>query len=291
MPYIQQRELTPGQWTAQNPVLLKGEIGWESGSVPKAKKGDGTTAWNSLPYAIVPGAPIVSPTFTGDPKAPTPATADNDTSIATTAFVKAAIAALIAGSPGLLDTLDELAAALGDDPNFAATMATQLSLKAPLVSPVFTGNPTVPTQPTSDNDTSAASTAFVKAVVASYAPLASPIFTGNPTAPTQTAGDNDTSIATTAFVQTALAARPYASGRITGIAAPAINFGSFTAVPITFPVGRFSTPPIVNALASSARIAVEAGTATTGGVTLNVWNNTGTASGVLSLDWTAITPG
>jgi len=78
------------------------------------------------------------------------------------------------------------------------------ALKANLASPVFTGDPTAPTPATADNDTSIATTAYVKAQ--GYATLASPVFTGNPTAPTPTAGDNDTSIATTAFVTTALAA-------------------------------------------------------------------------------------
>jgi hypothetical protein len=82
---------------------------------------------------------------------------------------------------------------------------------APKVSPVFTGDPRAPTPASGDNDTSIATTAFVKvqgyitsAALTGYAPLASPVFTGNPTAPTPTFGDNDTSIATTAFVQSAL---------------------------------------------------------------------------------------
>ena len=65
---------------------------------------------------------LASATLTGDPTAPTLATADSDTSVATTAFVHAVIAALVDSSPGALDTLNELAAALGDDPNFAATI-------------------------------------------------------------------------------------------------------------------------------------------------------------------------
>lgn len=74
-------------------------------------------------------APLASPAFTGNPTAPTPAVADNDTSIATTAFVKAALAALVDSSPAALDTLNELATALGNDPNFATTMATELGKK------------------------------------------------------------------------------------------------------------------------------------------------------------------
>ena len=80
-----------------------------------------------------------------------------------------------------------------------ATESWVSSLYAPIVSPVFTGDPRAPTPPSGDNDTSIATTAFVKAQ--GYAPLASPAFTGNPTAPTAALADNDTSIATTAFVQ------------------------------------------------------------------------------------------
>ena len=80
-----------------------------------------------------------------------------------------------------------------------ATESWVSSLYAPIVSPAFTGNPTAPTQATSDNSTKIATTAFVKAQ--GYAPLASPAFTGNPTAPTAALADNDTSLATTAFVQ------------------------------------------------------------------------------------------
>lgn len=76
-------------------------------------------------------APLASPAFTGNPTAPTPSNGDNDTSIATTAFVQSAIASL-----------------------------------ASLASPAFTGNPTAPTPLTSDNDTSIATTAFVQTLVA-----------------------------------------------------------------------------------------------------------------------------
>lgn len=76
-------------------------------------------------------APEASPVFTGKPVAPTAAQASNDTQLATTAFVKAALAALVASSPAALDTLNELAAALGNDANFAATMTTALAGKQP----------------------------------------------------------------------------------------------------------------------------------------------------------------
>lgn len=74
-------------------------------------------------------APKDSPTFTGTPKAPTAAAGNNSTQLANTAFVQAAIAALVASSPAALDTLNELAAALGNDPNFATTMTNALAGK------------------------------------------------------------------------------------------------------------------------------------------------------------------
>ncbi|MFS1782654.1 phage tail protein [Escherichia coli] len=77
-------------------------------------------------------APKESPTFTGTPKAPTPAEGNNTTQIATTAFVKSAIAAMVGSAPAALDTLNELAAALGNDPNFATTMLNALAGKQPL---------------------------------------------------------------------------------------------------------------------------------------------------------------
>ncbi|WP_089630825.1 phage tail protein [Escherichia coli] len=73
-----------------------------------------------------------SPTFTGTPTAPTAAQSVNNTQIATTAFVKSAIAAMVGSAPAALDTLNELAAALGNDPNFATTMLNALAGKQPL---------------------------------------------------------------------------------------------------------------------------------------------------------------
>ncbi|MBG6247346.1 MULTISPECIES: phage tail protein [Symbiopectobacterium] len=90
----------------------------------------------------------------------------NNTQIATTAFVKAALSALVASSPAALDTLSELAAALGNDPNFATTMTNALAAKAPLASPVLTGTPTAPTAAATVNNTQIATTAHVKATIA-----------------------------------------------------------------------------------------------------------------------------
>lgn len=73
-----------------------------------------------------------NPTFTGEPKAPTPAAGNNTTRIATTAFVQAAITTLINGAPATLDTLKEIAAAINNDPKFSTTINNALSGKQPL---------------------------------------------------------------------------------------------------------------------------------------------------------------
>ncbi|KKJ35269.1 phage tail protein [Enterobacter hormaechei] len=74
-------------------------------------------------------APLANPALTGTPTAPTAAQTANNTQIANTAFVKSAIAALVGSTPAALDTLNELAAALGNDPNFATTMTNALAGK------------------------------------------------------------------------------------------------------------------------------------------------------------------
>ncbi|EPE5962147.1 phage tail protein [Escherichia coli] len=74
-------------------------------------------------------APKESPALTGRPTAPTAEGKDSSTQIANTAFVQAAIAALVGSSPEALDTLNELAAALGNDPNFATTVTNSLAGK------------------------------------------------------------------------------------------------------------------------------------------------------------------
>src|SRR6056300_1701026 len=77
---------------------------------------------------------------------------DNDTTVASTAFVSTAIANLADSAPATLDTLNELAAALGDDANFSTTVTNSIALKAPLASPTFTGTLTASglVYPTSD---------------------------------------------------------------------------------------------------------------------------------------------
>lgn len=86
-----------------------------------------TTAF--IKQVLLAYAKLDSPNFTGKPTAPTADQSSNDTQLATTAFVRSAIAALVDSSPGALDTLNELAAALGNDPNFATTMTNALAGK------------------------------------------------------------------------------------------------------------------------------------------------------------------
>ncbi|WP_225085137.1 phage tail protein [Pectobacterium colocasium] len=133
-------------------------------------------------------APKASPTLTGKPTAPTAGQASNDTQLATTAFVKAALAALVNGSPAALDTLQELANALGNDPSFSSTVLNAIAdAKADAANKL--------------NAHTAAADPHTQ-----YAPKLSPVLTGTPTAPTAGAAANDTQIATTAFVKAAIAA-------------------------------------------------------------------------------------
>lgn len=97
-----QRRGTSAEWTAANPILAAGEIGFETDTT-KFKFGDGTTAWAEIPYF---------------------ASADQ----------------LIDGAPELLDTLNELAAAIGDDEDFITTITSGLDSKLPLTGGSMSGN-------------------------------------------------------------------------------------------------------------------------------------------------------
>jgi hypothetical protein len=144
----------------------------------------------SSPLAVTSGnltvdlsayAPLASPVFTGDARAVTPATSDDDTSIATTAFVKAQ--GYLTSAP-----VTSVAGRTG-----AITLAVaDVSGAAPLASPVFTGDARAVTPSLSDNDTSIATTAFVKgqsyltaSALTPYAPLAGATFTGDVTCQTK----------------------------------------------------------------------------------------------------------
>ena len=113
-------------------------------------------------------ADLTSPTFTGTPVAPTAAAGTNTTQLATTAYVRGEVTALVNGASAALDTLGELAAALTADEATAATLSTLVGTKAPLASPTFTGTVTIP----------------AGANISGFAKIASPTFTGTVTIPT-----------------------------------------------------------------------------------------------------------
>jgi len=130
-----------------------------------------------LQEALDAKAALASPTFTGEPKAPTAPAADNSTTLATTAHVKAAISAAGGGGPGGGDatTLNgqdgDYYRARGNHTGAQAIgtvtdLQTSLDAKAPLASPALTGDPTAPTQATADDTTKIATTAHVKAAIA-----------------------------------------------------------------------------------------------------------------------------
>ena len=175
-------------------------------------------------------ATISSPTFTGTPLAPTAASGTNTTQIATTAFVRSEVAALVDSAPSTLDTLNELAAALGDDPNFATTVTQSLSTKldagtasATYLTKGAASDLYFPKSASGGLLTESEAAALYLPISASssfspigyltasaaaniYAPLNSPNLTGLPTAPTASAGNNSSQIATTEFVYTAVLA-------------------------------------------------------------------------------------
>ena len=102
-----------------------------------SNKLDSTTAASTY-------APLASPALTGVPTAPTAAANTNSTQVATTAFVGTAVADLVASAPAALNTLNELATALGNDASFSTTVTNAIALKSPLASPTFTGTLTAP---------------------------------------------------------------------------------------------------------------------------------------------------
>lgn len=102
---IRLRRGTASEWTSANPTLESGEVGVET-NTKKIKIGDGSTAWNSLAYAV------------------------DFSSYATQTYVDNSISSLIDSAPAALDTLNELAAALNDDASFATTVTNSLADKS-----------------------------------------------------------------------------------------------------------------------------------------------------------------
>ena len=132
------------------------------------------------------------------PTAPTATAGTNTTQVATTAFVGTAVSNLVASAPAALDTLNELATALGNDASFSTTISNSIGLKAPLASPTFTGtvsgitksmvglgsvdNTADSAKPVSTATQTALDLKLASATAATtYAPIASPTFTGTVT--------------------------------------------------------------------------------------------------------------
>lgn len=167
-------------------------------------------------------APLASPALTGTPTAPTTATADSSTKLATTALVDAKLAAFPGGAvTSVFTRTGAVVAATGD-----YTVA-QVTGAAPSASPSLTGVPTAPTATAGTNTTQLATTAFDTAAVlvettralgveALKSPIASPAFTGTPTtATTPAANDNSLKLATTAYADRAATnAAPVASSSV-----------------------------------------------------------------------------
>ena len=148
-------------------------------------------------------APLLSPALTGTPTAPTQASTDNSTAIATTAYVTHKTSGIPTSS-----NLASTNAAVALNTAYRATSTAAIGGKANINSPAFTGAPTAPNSSIGDSSSRIANTSFVDTAVGLRAPKASPAFTGTPTAPTAGAGVNTTQIATTAFVQDLLGGYP-----------------------------------------------------------------------------------
>ena len=124
-------------------------------------------------------APLASPALTGVPTAPTAAANTNTTQIATTAYVQAEIAELIDAAPGALDTLNELAAALGDDASFSTTVTNNLATKLPLAGGTMSGAIAMGTNKITGLGTPTSSTdAATKAYADTMLPLAGGTMSG-----------------------------------------------------------------------------------------------------------------
>jgi hypothetical protein len=154
---MQQRRGTAEQWTSANPILSEGEIGFEIDN-NQFKLGDGVNRWEDLSYFInADGIGEISgdyiplsekgeangvATLDVDGQVPADQLANATVDLsdyATEEYVDTAVTNLVASAPEALDTLNELAAALGDDANFATTVTNSIATKAPIESPTFTG--------------------------------------------------------------------------------------------------------------------------------------------------------
>ena len=188
----------PGPEGPAGPQGVQGPIGPAG---PQGVQGD--------PGPEGPAGSTVDVILTGNARAPTPPPGDNDTSIATTAFVQSEISL----HGGVVQTVSAPLNVSGANLslNIDATLRNNGGQLGIASSAVLPGNPSSITPATGDNSTALATTAFVKAQA--YATLASPTFTGTPVAPTPSAGSNNTTLATTQYVTSAIAAVGASAGK------------------------------------------------------------------------------
>ena len=129
---IQLRNDTAANWTSENPILAIGEFGLET-DTGLFKIGDGATVWASLAYGGVQGEQgVIAATAPLAYDSGTQTVSIDLSSYDTSSEVDTKIANLVDSAPATLDTLNELAAALGDDANFATTVTNSLANKADL---------------------------------------------------------------------------------------------------------------------------------------------------------------
>ena len=123
---IQLRRGTTVEWNDANPVLAFGEPGVEvkTDTTLSVKIGDGSSTWSALPYFGELEGDFVTPTELSTELSSYSTTSQMNSAINTS--VSAGLAGLVDSAPNTLDTLNELAAALGDDPNFATTITTSI---------------------------------------------------------------------------------------------------------------------------------------------------------------------
>jgi len=150
---VQIRRDSASDWTSANPTLSAGEIGYEQ-DTSKMKIGDGSTAWTSLAYFVSSSGgsstllgltdvgsdgnngQVLTTNGSGAFTFTTPASAYGDSDVGSYltaqgfANQSTIVAAITDSAPGTLDTLNELAAALGDDANFSTTITNSIATKA-----------------------------------------------------------------------------------------------------------------------------------------------------------------
>ena len=230
---------------------------------------------NGLQTALNAKAALASPALSGTPTAPTAAAATNTTQIATTAFVSTAVANLVDSAPGTLNTLDELAAALGDDASFATNIATSIGTKVTSNTAITAGTGTKVTYDT-------------KGLVTSSTTLAA---TDIPTLTASKISDFDTEVAN----NTAVAAN---TAKVTNVTTNLGYTASTTNGVVTSSDGTNATLPLVvaagnaglmtgsdktklNGIASGAQVNVATNLSATAGTTAGPTINSSTGTNVV----------